>query len=87
MRRVERGKLGLIRKRSKGKAEKAVVNCSERRVVGCHDKERYLASYTNANADLKISIHVCVHIKIIPSEFRISNLKNSRVIYLCVEFS
>ena len=80
MRRVQRGKLGLIRKRSK---ENAVVKLlREESVVGCHDKERYLASYTNANADLKISIYVCVHIKIIPSEFRISNLKNSRVIYV-----
>ena len=33
------------------------------------------------NADLKICLHVRVHIKIIPSKFRILNPTNSRVIY------
>ena len=33
------------------------------------------------NADLKISLYVCVHIKTIPCKFRILNPKNSRVIY------
>ena len=33
------------------------------------------------NADLKISLYVCVRIKTMPSKFRIPNPKNSRVIY------
>ena len=31
------------------------------------------------NADLKISLYVCVNIKAIPSKFRIPNPKNYRV--------
>ena len=30
----------------------------------------------NTNADLKISLYVCVHLKGIPRKFRISNPKN-----------
>ena len=38
--------------------------------------------YTYTNADLKISLYVCVHIKKLPWKFRILNPKNSRVICL-----
>ena len=41
--------------------------------------------YTNAerytNADLKISVYVCVHVKIIPPKFRILNQNNSGDVY------
>ena len=33
------------------------------------------------NADLKISLYACVHVKIMPWKFRILNPKNSWVIY------
>ena len=36
----------------------------------------------NTNADLKFSLHVCVHIKTIPWKFCILDPKNSWVIYL-----
>ena len=36
--------------------------------------------YRCPNADLKIYLHVCVHIKTIPWKFRILNPKSSRVI-------
>ena len=45
----------------------------------CEKKKKYVNTYTNA--DLKISLYVCVHIKTTPCKFRIPNLKNSRVIY------
>ena len=35
----------------------------------------------HTNADLKISLYVCVYIKRTPSKFRIPYPKNSRVIY------
>ena len=38
-------------------------------------------SWGYTNADLKISLHACVHIKAIPWKFRILKPKNSRVIY------
>ena len=36
------------------------------------------SSYTNA--DLKISLYVCIRVKIIPWKFRILNAKNARII-------
>ena len=43
-----------------------------------HDCAGFMLMYTNA--DLKISLYVCVHIKTIPWKFRIPNPKNSGVI-------
>ena len=42
--------------------------------------EIWTQRYTNA--DLKISLYVCVYIKTIPSKFHIPNPKNSRFIYV-----
>ena len=39
----------------------------------------HLLRYTNA--DMKIFLHVCVHIKTLPWKFRFLNSENSRVIY------
>ena len=41
----------------------------------------FLLSSKTFNADLKISLYVCVQIKTIPRKFRILNPKYSRVIY------
>ena len=35
----------------------------------------------HTNADLKISLYVCAHVKTVTRKFRILNPKNSRVIY------
>ena len=42
---------------------------------------RKLLKGTHPNADLKISLYIQIHIKIIPREFRILSRKNSGVIH------
>ena len=46
-------------------------------------QDSFLVIYVDhlINADLKISLYIQIHIKIIPWKFRILNRKNSRVIH------
>ena len=41
----------------------------------------FSSSYTNADADLKISLYVRVHINITPGKCRILNSQNCKVIF------
>ena len=46
------------------------------------DQEICKVGYRYTNADLKISLNVCFHVKLIPWEFRILDPRNSGIIYL-----
>ena len=48
------------------------------RVFGKKHSSNTVNNYRYTNADLKISLYVCVHIKLIPWKFRFLNPKNSR---------
>ena len=65
--------------------EKSVANKMKKGILyrktgSCLGGNEMTQRYTNA--DLKISLYVRVHIKLIPWKFRLLNPENSEVIYL-----
>ena len=73
------------------KSDRAIVNVNRLRIL-CIEIYKTINNlnpefidiflfWRYTNADLKISLYVCVQIKIVPWKFRILNYKNSRVIF------